>query len=291
MINLAACAGPVERTVADDGKAEEEKTDTPAQTTEVEQKTEQISVNYGTGFGAAFRTAGQAVSFAAQDFQPIPLNADGSLALTYDDLVGRREAEDPTAKMEAFFSDALFIGDSRTVGLARYTKLNGVDFFALTGMSVFDAFKSEAKLDPNAPDGTEIDLETLLTTKQYNKIYLMLGINELGYNLSSIERKYEEVTARIKELQPQAKIWLQANMHVSQGRSDKDPVFNNTTINTLNEVIYQIAQRQETGWLDVNPVFDDENGHLSMDYTFDHTHIVGKHYDQWIYWIYMQTAR
>ena len=36
-------------------------------------------------------------------------------------------------------------------------------------------------------------------------------------------------------------------------------------------------------------VFDDENGHLDMSYTFDHTHIVGKHYKYWGLWIYLQS--
>ncbi len=237
----------------------------------------------------AFAAVDAAVSKAAETYDPPMLTADGALLLTYDELAARLADPRTEADMQAWFSNALFIGDSRTVGLWQYAGIQNADFFALTGMSVFDAFRGKVKMDRNDPKGVEIDLQTLLTEKKYDKIYLMLGINELGYSLPNIEKKYEDVTVRIKALQPQAQVWLQANMHVSQGRSDKDPTFNNVTINNLNTAIRAIAQRQETGWLDVNPVFDDTNGHLDMSYTFDHTHLVGKHYKYWALWIYLQS--
>lgn len=250
-----------------------------------EEKRETLAAPIRTSFAAV----GSVVSAAAEGYQPPLLTEDGALLLTYDELVARLADPQTEADMQAWYGNTLFIGDSRTVGMAQYSGITGADFFALTGMSVFDAFKGKVKLDQNAPDGTEVDLQTLLTEKKYDKIYLMLGINELGYSLPNIEKKYEDVTVRIKTLQPQAQLWLQANMHVSQGRSDKDPTFNNITINNLNTAIKGIAQRQETGWLDVNPVFDDANGHLDMGYTFDHTHLVGKYYKYWGLWIYLQS--
>lgn len=284
ILGLAACSGD-EEPVQEERTAEVQA----EQTADVEDPEAQQAERIAP-FAAALDGATNVVRAAASAYVPPARTADGALLLTYDDLVARLTLPETAAAMQAWYKDTLFIGDSRTVGMAQYGGLTEPDFFALTGMSVFDAFKDKAKLDRTAPDGTEIDLQTLLTEKQYKRIYLMLGINELGYNLSSIEKKYEEVTAQIRALQPDAEIWLQANMHVTQGRSDKDPTFNNTTINALNAVIREIAARQEVRWLDVNPVFDDENGHLAMNYTFDHTHIVGKHYKYWALWIYLQSA-
>ncbi len=287
MIQLAACA-PVEEVPVDDKAV---YTETPAVQTAAESDEDEVRHDaLMAPFQNAFHAAADQVAQAAETFVPPARTADGALLLTYSELVARLEAPETAAAMQTWYDNTLFIGDSRTVGMAQYAGIEHADFFALTGMSVFDAFKSKVKLDRNAPDSTKLDLETLLTQKQYDKIYLMLGINELGYSLSSIEKKYEEVTAAVKALQPNAQVWLQANMHVTQGRSDKDPTFNNTTINALNTVIHDIAGRQSAGWLDVNPVFDDENGHLSMDYTFDHTHIVGKHYKYWALWIYLQSV-
>jgi len=284
LLCLAACDSDEET------GQEERMAEVQAEQTASTQDPEALRAEWTAPFAAALDGASNVVRAAASAYVPPVRTADGALLLTYDDLVARLTLPETAAAMQAWYKDTLFIGDSRTVGMAQYSGLTEADFFALTGMSVFDAFEDKAKLDRNAPDGTEIDLGTLLTQKQYKRIYLMLGINELGYSLSSIEKKYEAVTAQIKALQPEAELWLQANMHVTQGRSDKDPTFNNTTINALNAVIRDIAARQGTHWLDINPVFDDENGHLGTNYTFDHTHIVGKHYKYWALWIYLQSA-
>lgn len=38
-------------------------------------------------------------------------------------------------------------------------------------------------------------------------------------------------------------------------------------------------------YLDVNPVFDDENGNLRADYSTDGSHILGKYYSVWVDWL------
>ena len=204
------------------------------------------------------------------------------LAQTIDTLSIEVEDVEKAAMMEQFFEGTLFIGDSRTVGMARYGKVTTADYFAETGMSVFNVFKEPVDINGLG----EVTLEQLLSQKKYDKIYIMLGINELGYSLSRISEKYSEVVALVRSLQPEADICLQANLHVSQGRSDKDPTFNNIQINALNEIIKGISEEQGMGWLDVNPIFDDENGALTQSYTFDHTHVLGKYYRLWAMWIY-----
>ncbi|MDD6317104.1 MAG: GDSL-type esterase/lipase family protein [Clostridia bacterium] len=231
--------------------------------------------------GAYAGVAGAATA-AAETYTP-PVPQDGR-EMTLTELMDAAQDPQTMADMRAFFADALFIGDSRTVGLRQYAGLDQTDFFALTGMSVFDVFKNEAETA-----GQKTTLEGLLTQKQYSRIYLMLGINELGYNLSSIEKKYDEVVERLQTLQPQAQLWLQANLHVTQARSEKDAIYNNAAINALNDVIYAIAQERQTGWLDINPVFDDADGNLDPEYTYDHTHVLGKYYQYWTLWIYYQT--
>ncbi|MEA4920326.1 MAG: GDSL-type esterase/lipase family protein [Clostridiaceae bacterium] len=184
--------------------------------------------------------------------------------------------------VEEFFSDALFIGDSRTVGLQKYSGIPTADYFAATGMNVFNVLTAS----PEVAGRGNINLETVLSLKKYGKIYLMLGINELGYDMDSIYQKYGEVLERVTELQPEANIYAEANLHVTKARSDKDTVFNNISIDTINGKIKSLAKENGIGYLDVNPMFDDGQGALSEDYTYDHTHVLGKYYKAWSVWIY-----
>ena len=78
----------------------------------------------------------------------------------------------------ADMSNALFIGDSRTVGLSEYSQIDGADFFANVGMSVYNIHDKTVSV----PTVGKVTLTQLLKNKKYDKIYVMLGINEIGYN-------------------------------------------------------------------------------------------------------------
>ncbi|MBQ9966270.1 MAG: hypothetical protein IJO95_01385, partial [Clostridia bacterium] len=93
------------------------------------------------------------------------------LAQTIDTLSLDVENAERAAMMEQFFEGTLFIGDSRTVGMSRYGKVATADYFAETGMSVFNVFKEPVEIGPLG----EVTLEQLLTQKKYDRIYIMLG--------------------------------------------------------------------------------------------------------------------
>ena len=127
---------------------------------------------------------------------------------------------------EDYFDTALFIGDSRTVGLALYGRLGQADYFADVGMSVFNLFDKSVSDDHFAKQ----DLRSLLGAKQYETIYLMLGINEVGYPHSSIEKKLDEIIAEVQSLQPNALIVLQANLMVTEKKEAAAPILNKDSI-------------------------------------------------------------
>lgn len=180
-----------------------------------------------------------------------------------------------------YFDDALFIGDSRTVGLMEYGSIKNATFFASTGMDIYKIYNQKINIGEHG----KTDLISLLENNKYSKVYVMLGINELGYNFNTTLKKYNDLIETIKSLQPEAIIYIEANMHVSESRSASDDVFNNDNINDFNSKIAALADNITTFYIDVNPLFDDENGNLRADYTHDDTHVLGKHYKTWTDWI------
>ncbi len=194
------------------------------------------------------------------------------------------EPEEPSApvKPEDPFSNALFIGDSRTVGIAEYSGITEADFFAFTGMSVYSAFKKESAVG-SWKKGTL--LADALQSQQYDRVYLMLGVNELGYNFQKTVERYGELVQQIRELQPDAYLILEASLHVTKKRSDTDSTFNNSNIDRMNQAQAAFADGEHIFFIDVNPVFDDETGALNQDYTFDNTHPYGKYYSKWADWL------
>lgn len=181
----------------------------------------------------------------------------------------------------AYFDDALFIGDSRTAGLREYGLFDNSDFFATPGLSIYAIPKTKVTVQ----EWEDVKLEELLANKSYGKIYLMLGMNELGYNFEQTVERYRAFVEELQEKQPQAKLYLCANLHVTIVRTENDDIFNNANINKMNEEIRKLAQEKELPYLDVNILFDDENGNLNEEYTSDDSHVLGKYYEDWCKWL------
>lgn len=194
---------------------------------------------------------------------------------------------DETPPEPVVLSDALFIGDSRTVGLMEYAGIDEADFFCLSGLNVLQVQKERITV----PNIGKVTLSELLSNKKYGKIYIMLGINELGYRLSHILEKYQELLQFIEQIQPDAVIFIQANLHVSKKRSDTDKIINNPAINTLNTELAKLADQKKKFYLDVNSLFDDSNGNLSFDKTQDGAHLYAKYYLEWGKWIRQESGK
>lgn len=210
-----------------------------------------------------------------------------------------QEAEEPSDKQDdigtpvfheadvSYWDDALFIGDSRTVGLFEYGDLGGAAVFAETGMSTFKLFDMEL----TDAEGEKVRLEDLLENHQYGKIYLMLGINELGYSYDKVVEQYRSVTEKIRSLQPDAILYLEANLHISRKKSDSSADYSNEKLEKLNQAISQMADEKTSFYLDVNPLFDDEEGYLNEEYTGDGAHVKAVYYAQWVQWLLTKAVR
>lgn len=202
-------------------------------------------------------------------------------------VVDREQPQDVTApvKPENPFAGALFIGDSRTVGIGKYAGIKDADFFASTGMSVYTLFTKKVDMT----DRKGVLLEDLLAERKYDRIYLMLGINELGYNFDRTVETYGQAVDTLRALQPQAYIHIQANLHVTKEKSSTDKLFTNANIDRLNQALAHLADDRVVFYLDVNPAFDDEEGNLGADLTWDGVHLLSKHYKLWADWLLENT--
>lgn len=182
---------------------------------------------------------------------------------------------------EDYFDDAVFIGDSRTVGLFEYGGIEErADFFAKISMTIYDVFTEPVARDEET--GRKITVEEALSKKQYGKVYLMLGINELGTgNTEYFMKEYEKVVTRLRELQPNAVIFVQGIMRVTGTKNEADPIFNNTNINERNAEIAKLADNKDIFYIDVNEVVCDAEGNLNAEYTIDEIHLKAKYYEIW----------
>lgn len=182
---------------------------------------------------------------------------------------------------EDYFNDAVFIGDSRTVGLFEYGGIEErADFMSKTSLTIYEVFTSAFLKEEET--GEKITIEEALKKKQYGKVYLMLGINELGTGTTeTFIKEYEMVVRKLQKLQPDAVIFVEGVMRVAGTKNAEDPIFNNTNINDRNEAIKKLADQKSIFYLDVNEVVCDEEGNLNSDYTTDDIHLKAQYYAIW----------
>lgn len=197
----------------------------------------------------------------------------------------KQEAEEEPLEFthvdKEYFADAVFIGDSRTQGLYEYSNLADVaTFYSKTSLTVYNLF--EKPKDFIREGDEKLTLEQALSRHQFKKVYLMIGINEMGTGTpESFFEAYARAVYKIRELQPDAIIFVQGIMRVAGQKNASDPVFNNTNINIRNVEIETLANGKDIFYIDVNEAVCDENGNLYADWTFDQIHLKAKYYQVW----------
>lgn len=184
-----------------------------------------------------------------------------------------------TKESISYFNDAAFLGDSRTLGISDYAGLDEADFYCDSGMMIFKLLEEAVTYRRT---GDKVELAQALQEKRYGKIYIMLGMNELGYgNTEMYLEQYRQVVEKIREWQPDAIIYIMANLHVSREKNNMETEFNNVNINDKNAAAAQLANGTDIFYLDANPLFTDADGFLNAELSFDGVHLYAQHYDAW----------
>ena len=152
--------------------------------------------------------------------------------------------------------------------------------YAATGLTVYKMFDSAIVQVPGQKK--KITVEEALQQNSFAKIYLMIGINEMGTGtVETFIERYQEVLAHLQELQPEAIIYVQAIMKVTTERSNRGDYINNEGITARNEELEKLADNRKIFYLDVNPLICDETGGMEESYTFDGVHLKAQYIQIW----------
>lgn len=157
-----------------------------------------------------------------------------------------------------FFSDALFIGDSLTMGFRNCTDLP-VEFMCWGGGGT-----KQVLTEPNEEDGIII-IDAACEKENINKYYIMLGLNEII--LTTDEEfigQYGEIIDRLKAAKPDCDIYIQSMMPISK-QCEEDTSLTMEEINHTNELLEQLAEEKNCFYLHVYDAVVGEDGYLPDD--------------------------
>lgn len=203
-------------------------------------------------------------------------------------------APETAAVEDDWFSDAVFIGDSRTDGLRLYSGIRGADFLAYKSLMIFHVVGNDQVDRKAVPLNGVGDKKTVLEwldEKQYAKVYLMFGVNELGYgNDSAFTDAFSRTVDEIRDRQPEAVLYIQSLVPIEPEKAHAtNPAswLNNDNVARYNELLRQVCADKGVVYVDVASALVNDAGNLPPEGTTDGIHFTRSWYEKW--YAYLKT--
>ncbi len=119
---------------------------------------------------------------------------------------------------------------------------------------------------------------------QPKKLFILTGVNDISHDVSadSIARAMEKLIVMVKQGSPRTKIYLQSLLPFNNDvREWKLLKGRDHVVVEANAMLEQVARRQGVTWINLYPLFVDDQGRLRADLTNDGLHLMGKGYLIW----------
>lgn len=147
-------------------------------------------------------------------------------------------------------------------------------FFTSVGMSL-SAMQSEAVI--RTTEGN-ITVAAALSGNKYNKVYIMLGANDLGeYDWNSFHDGFTSCLQRFQEIQPDAIFYICSVIYVEESKVEGGAYVNNANVDKINSILLQVCEEQGYHYLDLNEVLSNGYGSLIEGASSDGVHIYEKY--------------
>ncbi len=181
----------------------------------------------------------------------------------------------------SYFDDAVFIGDSLTVGIKHYDVMSNTTVYAATGIGLENIFTKQAIKQ----DGQTLTILDALSGHPAKKVYIMLGANSLMSNFERLIEQYGRLVDEvIKRTGDDTVVYVQSVLPINEPLFHVKYAPNTTTnvdIDRFNEMLCAMAAEKGVYYLDVASVFKDENNAMPEGNTPDGMHIISSQYIVW----------
>ena len=222
--------------------------------------------------------------------QPIPPQSAPEVEAPVVPYDFTQPAPETEAVEKDYFADAAFVGDSRTDGFMIYSGVGCGDKFVSNGLSIFQLAEKKAL----TIDGEKYTLLEALARKQYKKVYLCLGVNELGvYNDQGFYQSYCKAIDAIRAIQPEAVIYIQGLIPLNEGvvaQTIKRDYLTNQHLRVYNDLMKKAAEEKQVVFLDLYSEFVDENNELPAEASRDGVHLLRDGYQKWLAYLKTHTV-
>ena len=181
---------------------------------------------------------------------------------------------------DAYFEDAVFIGDSRMEGFRAFSGITKGSFVTAVGMEL-ENFYTDTQIATAKGNMTVLDA---LGNINYSKIYMMLGTNELGaYDMNEVQSNYRKVLEDIKQKSSSTDpiVYVYSVIYVDESLVETDYV-NNVNVDTINLEILKMCQEEGYHYINLNEILSDGNHSLISGASEDGIHLTQEYCQKWL---------
>lgn len=185
-----------------------------------------------------------------------------------------------TASAAKDLENALFIGDSYTDGLTLYCGIPKTRTFCSNNMTTGSILKKKYSFREKTVSVTDAALD--LSPKG---IFIMLGANDVsqGFSADTFKENYSELVGKLKGTCPNANIYIQSVIPVSENYSAKNKSgLNNIRIKNYNEALKTLSSEKGCEFLDIGGALSNGTGILPSKSTGDGYHLKSLAYSDWL---------
>ncbi len=225
-----------------------------------------------------------------QNVQGVIGPIEGEVSYTVPTAAMMAQSEHSRVDM-SYFSDAVFVGDSLTLGFQTYASgIVNTNYAAYTGIGPRNIMEGSVT---NVNGELVVAIDEILAASP-KKVYVQLGMNVL----SSIDDEafllyYENLIVFLKEKLPADTVfYLQSLTPVTNEKSTTEEEYSNERIRNLNESLAKLAYDYNWCYLDLYSVLSDANGDLNEEIVAgsDGVHLNNSGYSLWREYLIKHTS-
>lgn len=126
-------------------------------------------------------------------------------------------------------------------------------------------------------------LDEVLASKP-QKIFFLCGVNDINKNIphEKIVSNFKKIIQQVQTQSPKTKLYIQSVLPVNEkmlGASFSK--INNEKIQALNKQLAQLSKESKLVYINLHPIFSDENGSLKKEFTNDGLNLLQPAYIVW----------
>ena len=189
----------------------------------------------------------------------------------------------------AYFSDAVFVGDSITTGIDLYASLTNAGVVASTGINLETVLTAKSVRNKA---GDKVTIPQAVKEQKPAKIYLMLGTNGIDWmSVDQMIEQYQKVFDQLKKDNPDAVFYIQSIPPITKEKEKSADQMSIAKIQEFNGRLLKLAESKKAYFVDVFSAIAQEDGYLSSEISTDGVHFDSSVYTTWIEYVRRHTSR